>query len=58
MDFESADLIGLEGGISAGSLYKVQDGDNTVIGTFEGDLLAVAVNTTVDQFTNDRFIAV
>ncbi len=58
MDFENADLIGLEGGISAGSLYKVQDGDNTVIGTFEGDLLAVAVNTTVDQLTNDRFIAV
>lgn len=57
-DFESDDLIGLAGGISADDLYKVQDGSNTVIGTFGGDLLAVALNTTVDQFGNDTFLSV
>ena len=41
MDFESSDLLGLTGGISASGLYRVQDGANTVIGTYEGDLLAV-----------------
>ena len=30
----AGDLIGLAGGISASELYKVQDGSNTVIGTF------------------------
>ena len=57
MDFENGDLIGLAGGISAGNLYKVQDGANTVIGTYQGDLLAVAINTTADQFTDDVFVA-
>ena len=56
-DFESSDLIGLSGGISSSELYKVQDGGNTVIGTFGGDLLAVALNATVDQFT-DAFLVV
>ena len=58
VDFESGDLIGLAGGLGAGELYKVQDGENTVIGTFGGDLLAVALNTTVDQFTDSTFLAV
>lgn len=58
IDFESSDLIGLAGGISADGLYTVQDGANTVIGTYEGDLLAVVLNTTADQFTTDTFIAV
>ena len=57
MDFENGDLIGLAGGIDAGNLYKVQDGANTVIGTYQGNLLAVAINTTADQFTNDVFVA-
>lgn len=57
MDFESGDLIGLAGGISASQLYKVQDGANTVIGTYGGDLLAVVVNTFADTFTEDKFIA-
>ena len=57
-DFESGDLIGLAGGISASNLYKVQDGNNTVIGTFDGDLLAVALNTTASQFTEDVFLSV
>ena len=58
VDFESGDLIGLAGGISASELYKVQDGSNTVIGTFGGDLLAVALNTTASQFTDDTFLTV
>ena len=57
-DFESGDLIGLTGGISAGDLYKVQEGSNTVIGTFGGDLLAVALNTTVDRFGDSTFLSV
>lgn len=57
IDFESSDLIGLAGGISADSLYRVQDGANTVIGTYAGDLLAVVLNTTVDQFADSTFIA-
>ena len=57
MDFEDGDKIGLKGGISASNLYKVQDGSNTVIGTYGGDLLAVAVDTTVSQFGNDVFVA-
>lgn len=58
MDFEDGDMIGLKGGISANNLYKVQDGSNTVIGTYEGDLLAVAINTTVDQFSDSTFMSV
>jgi len=58
MDFESSDLLGLTGGISASGLYRVQDGANTVIGTYEGDLLAVVLNTSADQFTESTFIAV
>lgn len=58
MDFEDGDMIGLKGGISANNLYKVQDGSNTVIGTDEGDLLAVAINTTVDQFSDSTFMSV
>lgn len=57
-DLESGDFIGLAGGISSSDLYKVQDGSNVVIGTFGGDLLAVALNTTVDQFGNDTFLSV
>ena len=57
MDFESGDKIGLSGGMSANGLYKVQDGDNTVIGTYGGDLLAVVTNTSVEQFSNDVFMA-
>ena len=56
-DFESGDVIGLAGGLGAGSLYSVQDGGNTVIGTFSGDLLAVVLNTTVDQFVDSTFIS-
>ncbi|KPQ35856.1 MAG: hypothetical protein HLUCCA11_08150, partial [Phormidesmis priestleyi Ana] len=29
-----------------------------VIGTYEGDLLAVVLNTSADQFTESTFIAV
>ena len=58
MDFEDGDIIGLKGGISANNLYKVQDGSNTVIGTYAGDLLAVAINTTVDQFSDSTFMSV
>ena len=58
MDFEHGDMIGLKGGISANNLYKVQDGNNTVIGTYAGDLLAVAINTTVDQFSDSTFMPV
>jgi len=57
-DFESGDLIGLAGGISASELYKVQDGSNTVIGTFGGDLLAVALDTTASQFSDSAFLSV
>ena len=57
-DFESGDVIGLAGGLGAGSLYSVQDGGNTVIGTFSGDLLAVVLNTTVNQFVDSTFISV
>ena len=57
-DFESGDLIGLAGGISSSDLYKVQDGSNTVIGTFGGDLLAIALNTNVDQLSDSAFLAV
>ena len=57
-DFESGDLIGLAGGIGASELYKVQDGSNTVIGTFGGDLLAVALNTSADQFSESAFLMV
>ena len=56
-DFESGDLIGLGSGISASDLYTVQDGSNAVIGTFGGDLLAVVLNTTVDQFSSDAFLS-
>ena len=57
-DFESGDLIGLGGGISASNLYTVQDGSNTVIGTFGGDLLAVVLNTTADQFSSNAFVSI
>jgi len=57
-DFESGDFIGLAGGIGSNELYKVQDGSNTVIGTFGGDLLAVALNTTADQFSDGTFLSV
>ena len=58
IDFESGDMLGLTGGMSADSLYKVQDGSNTVIGTYEGDLLAVVIGTTVDQLSDSTFVSV
>lgn len=51
VDFEAGDMLGITGGMVESGLYKVQDGDNAVIGTFEGDLLAVALNTSVNQLS-------
>ena len=58
VDFESEDFIGLGSGLSRNQLYRVQAGENTVIGTFEGDVLAVALNTTASQFTDDVFLSI
>ena len=56
MDFEMGDMIGLSEGMSMSDLYTVQDGENTAVGTNSGDLLAVAMNTTVEQFTAAAFM--
>ena len=57
LDF-AGDLIGLADGLSLGQLYRVQDGNNVAIGTFAGELLAVVLNTTVDQFGDSTFLNV
>ena len=58
LDFQADDLIGLGGGVGTGDLYKVEDGSNTVIGTFTGDVLAVVVGASADQFVDSSFISV
>jgi len=58
LDFESNDLIGLSDGLSFGQLYRVQDGANTVIGTFAGEVLGVVLNANAEQFTESAFVAV
>lgn len=58
-DFEAGtDLIGLSSGLSFGQLYRVQEGANAVIGTFAGEVLAVAINTDASQLNENAFIAV
>ncbi len=58
-DFEAGiDRIGLQDGLRFGQLYRVQDGANTAIGTFEGELLAVAVNADASQFGAYAFVSV
>ena len=58
LDFTSGeDLIGLSDGLSFGQLYRVQDGSNTVIGTYAGEVLAVALNANAEQFTESAFVA-
>lgn len=58
-DFEAGiDQIGLQDGLRFGQLYRVQDGANTAIGTFEGELLAVAANADASQFGAHAFVSV
>lgn len=58
-DFEAhSDLIGLSDGLSFGQLYRVQEGADTVIGTFEGEVLAVALNLDATLFGESAFVAV
>ena len=59
IDFEAnKDLIGLAGGLSFGQLYRVQEGANTVIGTYAGEVLAVAIDTNASQFSESAFLSV
>lgn len=58
-DFEAhTDLIGLAGGLSFGQIYRVQEGSNTVIGTYAGEVLAIAINADAGQFNESAFLAV
>ena len=58
-DFEAGiDLIGLAEGLSLGELYRVQEGSNTVIGTYAGELLAVVTNAEASQFEAAAFLSV
>lgn len=58
-DFESnQDLIGLAEGLSFGQLYRVQDGANTLIGTYAGELLAVVQGADANQFVEAAFLTV
>lgn len=58
-DFEAGtDLIGLTDGLSFGQIYRVQEGANTVIGTFEGEVLAIAVDAEASQFSESAFLSV
>ena len=59
LDFESGqDLIGLSGGLSLGQMYIVQSGANTVIGTFEGEVLSVVLNADANQFVESTFLSI
>ena len=58
MDFQSDDLIGLGGGIGFGDVYRVQENNKTIIGTYAGEVLAVVIGTDASQFTQETFIAV
>ena len=58
LDFDSSDLIGLGNGLSFGQVYAVQSGEDTVVGTFAGEVLAVVVDTDAGQFTADTFLTV
>jgi len=58
LDFQADDLIGLGGGVGTSDLYKVQDGSNTVIGTFAGDVLAVVMDASADRFIDSSFLSV
>ncbi len=58
-DFESnKDLIGLTDGLSFGQLYRVQEGANTVIGTYAGEVLSVVLNADASQFVEAAFLSV
>ena len=59
VDFEiNNDLIGLSGGLSFGQLYRVQEGVNTVIGTYAGEVLSVVLNADASQFSESAFLTV
>ncbi len=58
LDFAAGDLIGLTGGLTLGQIYRVQSGENTVIGTYAGELLSVAIGTDVAQFSDGAFVMV
>lgn len=58
-DFDANnDLIGLADGLSFGQVYRVQQGANTVIGTYAGEVLAIAINSNASQFTENAFLTV
>jgi len=59
LDFAAGiDFIGLAGGLSLGQIYRVQEGQNTVIGLYSGEVLAVVIDTAVEQLDDSRFLMV
>ena len=59
LDFAAqTDLIGLSAGLTFRNTYRVQSGQDTIIGTQTGEVLAVVLNTTVEQLDFRLFVPV